>query len=146
MTHKKMIIAAANKYDVYKDGEVVMKDYVIVDAGHFLCNMKNTIKLLKGAGYSLTPVKDRNRGQGFISENGEYYDRVDALEIVKASGQQFNPEYELSMGFIEKGLRGLDSSCLRHFPEDTLFSEMCDNFLPQTCCMRKEMVGECDCE
>ncbi len=146
MKHKKMIIAAANKYNVYKDGELVMEDYVIVDAGHFLRNMYNTLDLLKQAGYELKPVKDRSRGQGFISENGEYFDRADALDIVKASGQQFNPEYELSMGFVEEGLRGLDSSCIRHFPEDINFSDMCNNFLPEKCCMRMEMMGECDCD
>lgn len=146
MVHKKMIIAAANKFNVYKDGELVMEDYVIVDAGHYLRNMQNTLTLLRDSGHELKPVKDRTRGQGFISECGEYFDRIDALAIVKAAGQQFNPEYELSMSFVEEGARGLDSSCLRHFPEDVSFSDMCDNFLPEMCCMRMEMMGECDCE
>ncbi|ADX87927.1 hypothetical protein [Vibrio phage JSF13] len=109
--HKEIIMCAANRYWVKKpDGEEV--NIVIADSGHFMPNMQAIIKLLKDLGCELTPDKsDGDRGQGFIGAASKYYSRSEAYKIVKESGQPFNDEYTLPHD-------KLDSSCIRHFPED----------------------------
>ncbi len=138
MKHKKMIIAAANVFMVTKPDGTTQK-LITPDNCHYGKNMREVANLLRDLGceVKMDRFHDDTAGEGFIDESGIYHDRTQAIKIVKSSGQQFNPEYELP--------EGLDSSCIRHFPEDINFSDMCDNFLPEKCCMRMEMIGECDC-
>lgn len=134
---KNLISSAANKYVVtLPDGEV--KSIVLVDNCHGGRNMQEVWKLLKQLGCDIKPDKSvGDFGQGFIDESGWYHNRSESYKIAKSSGQPFNDQYTLPDN-------KLDSSCIRHFPEDTILSDMCSQ--PIYCCMRYEMMGECDCE
>lgn len=107
---KNLIVCAANKYIVTKpngDQETI----TIADSCHFGKSMQPIIKLLKEAGYELTPDKKcGDRGQGFLDESGNYHNRSEAYKIAISSGQPFNPEYTLPN-------KRLDSNCIRHFDE-----------------------------
>lgn len=46
MEFKKVILCAANKFNVYKDG-VFLRELVIADSGHFLTNMQDMMDLLE---------------------------------------------------------------------------------------------------
>lgn len=118
MKFKKVILAAANKFNVYKDG-VFLRELVICDAGHFLNNMQDMMDLLEDSGHVLEPVKDSSYGQGFIGCVGEYYNREDAYKIAYESGQPLNQAYALSGN-------ELDSSCLRHLPESVSWEQLLD--------------------
>ena len=118
MKFKQVILAAANKFEVYKDG-VFLRELVICDAGHFLNNMQDTMDLLEDSGHELKPVKDSSYGQGFIGCVGEYYTREEAYKIAYESGQPLNQSYALSGD-------ELDSSCLRHLPEDVSWEQLLD--------------------
>ena len=118
MEFKKVILCAANKFNVYKDG-VFLRELVICDAGHFLNNMQDMMDLLEDSGHVLEPVKDSSYGQGFIGGVGEYYNREDAYKIAYKSGQPLNQAYSLSDN-------ELDSSCLRHLPESVTWEQLLD--------------------
>lgn len=136
---KNIIVSAANHYKVVLPNGEVVESLIIPDNCHFGRNMQDIIiKILKGLGCELTPHKESgDRGQGFINQNGEYFNRSDAYKIAKSSGQPFNDEYTLPDN-------KLDSSCIRHFDKSVVLSEICSQ--PIYCCMRNEMIGECDCE
>ncbi len=118
MKFKKVILAAANKFNVYKDG-VFLRELVICDAGHFLNNMQDMMDLLEDSGHVLERVKDSSYGQGFIDDVGNYYNREDAYKIAYESGQPLNQSYALSGN-------ELDSSCLRHLPESVSWEQLLD--------------------
>ena len=118
MKFKQVILAAANKFEVHKDG-AFLRELVICDAGHFLNNMQDTMDLLEDSGHELKPVKDSSYGQGFIGCVGEYYTREEAYKIAYESGQPLNQSYALSGD-------ELDSSCLRHLPEDVSWEQLLD--------------------
>ena len=118
MKFKKVILCAANKFNVYKDG-VFLREIVICDAGHFLNNMQDMMDLLEDSGHVLEPVKDSSWGQGFLGCVGEYYNREDAYKIAYESGQPLNQAYSLSDN-------ELDSSCLRHLPVDISWEQLLD--------------------
>ncbi len=115
---KNVILCAANKFNVYKDG-VFLRELVICDAGHFLNNMQGMMDLLKDSGHVLEHVKDSSYGQGFIGCAGEYYTREEAYKIATESGQPLNQAYALSGD-------QLDSSCLRHLPSDITWEQLLD--------------------
>ena len=118
MKFKKVILCAANKFNVYKDG-VFLRKLVICDAGHFLNNMQDMMDLLEDSGHVLEPIKDSSWGQGFIDDVGEYYNREDAYKIAYESGQPLNQAYSLYDN-------SLDSSCLRHLPVDISWEQLLD--------------------
>lgn len=105
-------MAAANKYDVFKDGELI-KTITLVDSCHMGKNMQGVTELLREQGFDVKAAKgyyERDRSQGFIDDSCNYYDRSEALNIAKSSGQLFNDEYILPNN-------KLDSSCIRHIAE-----------------------------
>lgn len=103
-----VIVAAANKVEIWKDGEFV-KDLVVVDNCHFGKNMREIFKTFIGLGCEVKHSKVcKDRGQGFIDCHGNFYNRSGAYQIAKKSGQLFNDEFTL-------GGDRLDSSCIRHF-------------------------------
>lgn len=117
--HKKMISAAANVYEVYKDGEY-LNDVTLVDCCHMGRNMQSVYHTLKALGCTLKPKKELgDNGQGFIDECGGFYNRSEAFKIASKSGQPFNPEFILPTN-------RLDSSCIRHFPKDGRLKDWCD--------------------
>lgn len=119
LMHKKMISAAANVYEVYKDGEY-LNDVTLVDCCHMGRNMQSVYHTLKALGCTLKPKKELgDMGQGFIDECGGFYNRSEAFKIASTSGQPFNPEFILPTN-------RLDSSCIRHFPEDSNLKSWCD--------------------
>jgi len=119
LMHKKMISAAANVYEVYKDGEY-LNDVTLVDCCHMGRNMQSVYHTLKALGCVLKPKKELgDNGQGFIDECGGFYNRSEAFKIASTSGQPFNPEFILPTN-------RLDSSCIRHFPEDSRLKDWCD--------------------
>lgn len=118
MSFKKIIMAAANKFEVYKDGEF-LRELVIVDSGHFLNNMQDMLDLLEYSGHELRPVKDSSYGQGFVDGQCNYYTREEAYKIAMESGQPLNQSYALSGN-------ELDSSCLRHLPEHISWEQLLD--------------------
>ena len=90
-----VIVAAANKVEIWKDGEFV-KDLVVVDNGHFCKNMQEIFKTLIELGCEVKyPKVCKDRGQGFIDCHGNFYNRSDAYQIAKKSGQLFNDEFTL---------------------------------------------------
>tara|TARA_R110002012_G_scaffold49804_4_gene128818 strand:+ start:5987 stop:6370 length:384 start_codon:yes stop_codon:yes gene_type:complete len=109
MEFKKVILCAANKFNVYKDG-VFLRELVIADSGHFLTNMQDVMDLLEDSGHVLEPVKDSSWGQGFLGCVGDYYTREEAYHIAIDSGQPLNQSYAYHSS------KELDSSCLRHLP------------------------------
>lgn len=115
---KKVILCAANKFNVYKDGKF-LRELVICDAGHFLNNMQDMMDLLEESGHVLEHFKDSSYGQGFIDDVGNYYNRGDAYKIVYESGQPMNQSYALSGN-------ELDSSCLRHLPSNITWEQLLD--------------------
>lgn len=103
-----VIVAAANKVEIWRDGEFV-KDLVVVDNCHFGKNMGEIFKTFIGLGCEVKHSKVcKDRGQGFIDCHGNFYNRSGAYQIAKKSGQLFNDEFTL-------GEDRLDSSCIRHF-------------------------------
>lgn len=116
---KKIIMCAANKFNVYKDG-VFLRELVIADSGHFLNNMQDVMDLLEDSGHVLEPVKDSSRGQGFIDGAGNYYTREEAYKVAMDSGQPLNQSYAY------KSSGELDSSCLRHLPLDVTWEQFLD--------------------
>lgn len=136
MPTKNLVLCAANRYFVTKPNGVV-EHIVIADSGHFCNNMRDIIRLLKSLGCTLeADSSDGDRGQGFITQDGDYLSRSEAYKVATTSGQPFNPEYTLPN-------KKLDSSCIRHFNENKELSE----YIPYKvgCCLRFEMMGECDC-
>lgn len=119
MEFKKVILCAANKFNVYKDG-VFLRELVIADSGHFLNNMQNVMDLLESSGHVLAPVKDSSWGQGFLGCVGDYYTREEAYEIAMASGQPLNQVY------ADHFDSELDSSCLRHLPAEVSWEQLLD--------------------
>lgn len=115
---KNVILCAANKFDVYKDG-VFIRQLVVCDAGHFLSNMQDMMDLLENAGYTLKPVNDESYGQGFINGVGTYFNRREAYNIAYESGQPMNQAYALSGN-------ELDSSCIRHLPMSVSWESLLD--------------------
>lgn len=118
MEHINVISAAANAIEVtYPDGTV--KELVVVDSCHFGRNMSPIIKTLKELGCTIRHRSELgDRGQGFVNFCGEYFNRGDAYEIAKASGQPFNDQYTLPAITEEDTRPRLDSSCIRHFVSD----------------------------
>lgn len=109
MSFRKVIMAAANRFDVFKDGELI-KTITLVDSCHMGRNMQGVTELLREQGFELKAAKDyyeRDRSQGFIDDSCNYYDRKESLQIATQSGQLFNPDFILSSD-------RLDSSCIRH--------------------------------
>jgi hypothetical protein len=107
--HRKLILAAANRFDVFKDGEF-LKTITLVDSCHMGRNMQGVSELLREQGFTIKAAKDyydRDRSQGFIDESCNYHDRKEAYKIAKSSGQLFNDEFTLPRN-------RLDSSCIRH--------------------------------
>ncbi|CAL9993793.1 hypothetical protein VPHK567_0362 [Vibrio phage K567] len=116
--HVNIISAAANAIRVtYPDGST--EELVIADSCHFGRNMSGVMKALKKAGCTIEHRKELgDRGQGFINYCGEYFNRADAYEIAKASGQPFNDNYTLPSITEDDDRPRLDSSCIRHFDND----------------------------
>lgn len=121
VNHKRVVVAAANKLTVSVGGED--QEVVLVDNCHFGRNMQRTLDVFKKAGLIYKSNKEgcRTRGQGFIDQNGVYMDRGEALEVAKASGQPINKEFILPSEHSGYEGGNLDSSCIRHFEEDTPF-------------------------
>lgn len=119
MEFKKVILCAANKFNVYKDGEF-LRELVIVDSGHFLNNMQDMMDLLEDSGHVLEPVEDSSYGQGFLDGVGEYYTRGEAYNIAMSSGQPLNQAYACH------STNTLDSSCLRHLPLHVSWGQLLD--------------------
>lgn len=60
-------------------------DIVIPSARHYDATMSKIIK-------ALDIQKPRNEVQGFIDQFGVFMDRKEAMEVVKATGQKFDPD------------------------------------------------------
>lgn len=111
MSFRKIIIAAANVYDVFDQEGNYIDTITLVDCCHMGRNMQSTLCLLRQLGCTVKLSKTvGDCGQGFIDESGIFYDRSDAYEIAHNSGQPFNDEYTLPDN-------KLDSSCIRHFDD-----------------------------
>lgn len=109
MNFRNLIMAAANRFDVFKDGELI-KTITLVDSCHMGRNMQGVMELLREQGFELKVARDyyeRDRSQGFIDNSCNYYDRKESLKIATQSGQLFNPDFILPSD-------RLDSSCIRH--------------------------------
>ena len=118
--HRNVIAAAANIADCFNENGELVKSIVLVDSCHFGRNMRQMYELLNEIYHK---VKTRGDQQGFVNYCGEYYTRADAYKIAKASGQPFNDEFTL---YSASGVPKLDSSCIRHFNEDTTWDHyMC---------------------
>ena len=107
--HTNMIMAAANTINVeLPNGEE--RSLYLVDNCHFGRNMQSITSLLRDLGCTVDSkcVGQEDRGQGFINQNGQFFNRSEAYLIAKSSGQAFNDEYTLPKN-------KLDSSCIRHF-------------------------------
>lgn len=108
--HKKLIMAAANKFDVFDQDGKKIKSITLVDSCHMGRNMQSVTSLLRDLGLQAKPSSDyyhRDRSQGFIDESCNYCDRSEAYKIAKSSGQLFNDKFTLPNN-------KLDSSCIRH--------------------------------
>jgi len=77
---KPRIVCAAIKYE----------NYIIAGARHFDGIMHKAIDILLGTGWTKPKVSDWQ--QGFIDQWGKFYNRKEAMQIVKASGQPFDAE------------------------------------------------------
>lgn len=108
-----MISAAANVFEVFDKEGNYLQDVTLVDCCHMGRNMQEVYHFLReGFGCTLKAKKELgDNGQGFIDESGHFYNRSNAFKIATSSGQPFNPEYILPT-------KRLDSSCIRHFPEE----------------------------
>ena len=117
MSHKEIISHAANLAHCYnEDGELV-ETYVLGDNCHFGRNMQKLYCLLDSIYFKVKTSMDGD--QGFVTSNGTYLNRKESYKIAKSSGQPYNDKYTL------KSLKDdpeLDSSCIRHFEEDTDWS------------------------
>lgn len=111
---KKMISAAANVFEVYDKNGNYLQDVTLVDCCHMGRNMQGVYHFLREEfGCTFKAKKELgDNGQGFVDESGHFHNRSDAFKIATSSGQPFNPEYTLSTN-------RLDSSCIRHFPEES---------------------------
>ena len=107
--HTDMIMAATNIVKVTTPAGKV-QDLVLIDNCHFGNNMREVIELLEELGCVVNGhgVGLPNRGQGFINQRGQNFNRSEAYVIAKESGQAFNDQYTLPNN-------KLDSSCIRHF-------------------------------
>lgn len=108
--YKRLILAAANRFDIFDQSGKKLKTITLVDSCHMGRNMQSVTSLLKELGLQVKVSSDyyhRDRSQGFIDESCNYFDRGEAYKIAKASGQFFNEKFTLPN---EK----LDSSCIRH--------------------------------
>ena len=119
MKFKKIIMCAANKFNVYKDG-VFLRELVIADSGHFLSNMQDMMDLLEDSGHVLEHVDDSSYGQGFLDGSSNYYTREEAYKIAMESGQPLNQAYAYHSS------KELDSSCLRHLPLHVSWEQLLD--------------------
>ncbi len=110
---KKMISAAANVFEVFDKEGNYLQDVTLVDCCHMGRNMQGVYHFLREEfGCTFKAKKELgDNGQGFIDESGHFYNRSDAFKIATSSGQPFNPEFILPT-------ERLDSSCIRHFPEE----------------------------
>lgn len=114
--HKDIVVCAANVYTCTGNGGVPV-DLVFPDTCHMGRNMMAIVKFMRDNGIEVKLNNTLNdRGQGFIDQSGLYYDRSEAYTLAKESGQPFNNEYTLPKN-------KLDSSCIRHFKEDTKWEE-----------------------
>lgn len=119
MEFKKVILCAANKFNVYKDG-VFLRELVIADSGHFLTNMQGMMDLLEDSGHVLEPVKDSSYGQGFLDGASNYHTRQEAYQIAIDSGQPLNQSYTYHSS------KELDSPCLRYLPLHVSWEQLLD--------------------
>lgn len=107
--HTDMIMAAANTINVVTPAG---KEHtvVLVDNCHFGNNMRAVINLLKEVGCQVDTkcLGMEDRGQGFINQDGRFFNRSESYLIANNSGQAFNGKYTLPRN-------RLDSSCIRHF-------------------------------
>lgn len=118
MSFKHVITAAANAYTITSPDGKITKDIKLVDACHGGRNMRDMILFLRDIGCEIKATHDLgDRGQGFIDQNAIYHNRSDAYIIAKKSGQAFNDDFTLPDN-------KLDSSCIRHFPEKTLWTDL----------------------
>lgn len=114
MEFKHMVATAASRFLVtYPNGE--METIVVADVCHYGRNMQGVLSALKRAGCKINEMKSEvDRGQGFLDESGNFLNRRDAFMVATESGQPLNTKYVL---VTKEGLK-LDSSCIRHFPDD----------------------------
>lgn len=109
-----MIMAAANKLDVFDEEGTLLKTITLVDSCHMGRNMQGIMSLLRDLNLTYKPAKEDyedGRSQGFIDSSCNYLSRGDAYKVASSSGQLFNSYYTLPGD-------KLDSSCIRHFPKE----------------------------
>ena len=82
MSRKIYIVCAANNYD----------GFIIPSARHFDLAMGNIVKKCG--------LSESEHTQGFIDQFGKFYNRIDAMKIVKENGQKFNIERNQSLGLL----------------------------------------------
>lgn len=71
----KRIVCAANKFP---DGSIILG---VRHWDRFMCNQANALG-----------IKGGTEEQGFIDQFGTFYNRVEALELVKENGQHFDSQ------------------------------------------------------